>query len=137
MSLYPPPQVIDSEVHIDLVAKLKLVPLVGQACAIGDAKPFMSALLVLDPDQASAFAAREGLADFDLPALAAHPRVAEVVAAGVEDAMAEFNNAERVKRWTILGVEWLADSDELTPTMKLKRRNIATKYAAEIAAMYA
>ncbi len=39
-------------------------------------------------------------------------------------------------RWTILGVEWLADSDELTPTMKLKRRNIATKYAAEIAAMY-
>jgi long-chain acyl-CoA synthetase len=121
----------------NLEAKLKLVPLVGQACAIGDAKPFMSALLVLDPDQAIVFATREGLGELDLPALAAHPRVAEVIEAGVLEAMAEFNNAERVKRWTIIGVEWPADSDELTPTMKLKRRNIATKYAAEIAAMYA
>jgi long-chain acyl-CoA synthetase len=120
----------------NLEAKLKLVPLVGQACAIGDARPFMSALLVLDPDQARAFAAREGLAELSLHDLAAHPRVAEVIAAGVHEAMAEFNNAERVKRWMVLGVEWLADSDELTPTMKLKRRNIATKYAAEIDAMY-
>jgi long-chain acyl-CoA synthetase len=121
----------------NLEAKLKLVPLVGQACAIGDAKPFMSALLVLDPDQARAFAAREGLGELALDELAVHPRVAAVVEAGVHEAMAEFNNAEQVKRWTILGLEWLADSDELTPTMKLKRRNVATKYAAEIAAMYA
>jgi long-chain acyl-CoA synthetase len=120
----------------NLEAKLKLVPLVGQACAIGDARPFMSALLVLDPDQARAFALREGLAELSLHDLAAHPRVAEVIATGVHEAMAEFNNAERVKRWTVLGVEWVADSDELTPTMKLKRRNIGTKYAAEIDAMY-
>jgi len=121
----------------NLEAKLKLVPLVGQACAIGDGKPFMSALLVLDPDQARAFAAHEGLADSSLAAVAAHPKVADIVASGVEEAMADFNNAERVKRWVILGVDWLADSDELTPTSKLKRRNIAEKYRAEIASMYA
>ena len=121
----------------NLEAKLKLVPLVGQACAIGDGKPFMSALLVLDPDQARAFAAHEGLADSSLASVAAHPKVADIVASGVEEAMVDFNNAERVKRWVILGVDWLADSDELTPTSKLKRRNIAEKYRAEIASMYA
>lgn len=120
----------------NLEAKLKLVPLVGQACAIGDGKPFMSALLVLDPDQALAFATREGLADNSLEGVAAHPKVAEVIAAGVHEAMDEFNHAEQVKRWVILGVDWVADSDELTPTSKLKRRNIAAKYASEIASMY-
>ena len=120
----------------NLEAKLKLVPLVGQACAIGDGKPFMSALLVLDPDQALAFATREGLADNSLGGVAAHPKVAEIIAAGVHEAMDEFNHAEQVKRWVILGVDWVADSDELTPTSKLKRRNIAAKYASEIASMY-
>jgi len=51
--------------------------------------------------------------------------------------MGEFNSAERVKKWTVLGDEWLPDSDELTPTSKLKRRIITEKYAAEIQAMYA
>ena len=120
----------------NLEAKLKLVPLVGQACAIGDGKPFMSALLVLDPDQALAFATREGLADTSLEGVAAQPKAAEIIAAGVHEAMHEFNHAEQVKRWVILGVDWVADSDELTPTSKLKRRNIAAKYASEIASMY-
>ncbi|CAB4763384.1 MAG: AMP-binding protein [Actinobacteria bacterium] len=120
----------------NLEARLKLIPLVGQACAIGDGKPFMSALLVLDPDQARAFAVREGLADSSLDSLAKNEKIAAMVADGMPEAMSEFNHAEQVKRWVILGVDWLADSDELTPTSKLKRRNIATKYAAEIASMY-
>ncbi len=120
----------------NLESKLKLVPLIGQACAIGDAKPFMSALLVLDPDQARAFADREGLADASLATVSTHPKVLEIVAAGVHEVMDEFNHAEQIKRWVILGVDWLADSDELTPTSKLKRRNITQKYAAEIASMY-
>ena len=119
-----------------LEARLKLIPLVGQACAIGDGKPFMSALLVLDPDQARAFAVREGLADSSLDSLAKNEKIAAMVADGMPEAMSEFNHAEQVKRWVILGVDWLADSDELTPTSKLKRRNIATKYAAQIASMY-
>jgi len=121
----------------NLEAKLKLVPLVGQACVIGDKLPFVSALLVLDPETAMAFAEAEGIEPRDLPSLANHPRVHEVIAAGVEDAMAGFNHAEQVKRFVILGDEWLPDSDELTPTSKLKRRNIAVKYAAEIRSLYA
>ncbi len=121
----------------NLEAEMKMIPLVAQACAIGDGKPFMSALLVLDPDQARAFAAREGLADDSLAAIAANEKVAAAIAVGMHEAMSEFNHAEQIKRWVVLGVDWLPDSDELTPTSKLKRRNIATKYAVEIASMYA
>jgi long-chain acyl-CoA synthetase len=121
----------------NLEAKLKLVPLVGQACAIGDNRPFVSALLVLDPETAAAFARTEGIEYSTLSELATNPRVLEVVGKGVDEAMATFNHAEQIKRFVLLGDEWLADSDELTPTSKLKRRNIHAKFAAEIESMYA
>jgi long-subunit acyl-CoA synthetase (AMP-forming) len=121
----------------NLEAKLKLVPLIGQAIAVGDNEPFVSALLVLDPEAARVFARAEGIDDTDLAALARNPRVVEVVTAGVDTVMASFSHAEQVKRFVILADEWEPDSVELTPTSKLKRRNIAEKYAAEIASMYA
>jgi long-chain acyl-CoA synthetase len=120
----------------NLEAKLKLVPLVGQAMAVGDNRPFVAALLVLDPEAVAVFARAEGIAETDLAALARHPRVVEVVTEGVERVMAGFNHAERVKKFVILPGEWLPDSAELTPTSKLKRRHIAEKYAPEIASMY-
>ena len=82
-------------------------------------------------------AAAEGIQPDDLESLAVHSRVHEVVSAGVHEAMADFNHAEQIKKFVILAVEWLPDSDELTPTSKLKRRNIETKYADEIRSMYA
>lgn len=121
----------------NLESQLKLVPLVGQAFAIGDRRPYVTALLVLDPEKAAAFAASEGIEYDDLSQLARHPRVLEVISAGVEEAMSHFSHAERVKRFVVLGEEWVPDSDELTPTSKLKRRNIHEKYAAEIESMYA
>jgi long-chain acyl-CoA synthetase len=55
----------------------------------------------------------------------------------LEEVMAPFNNAERVKKVTVLGEEWLPDSDMLTPTSKLKRRGVNARFADEIEAMYA
>jgi long-chain acyl-CoA synthetase len=55
---------------------------------------------------------------------------------GLAEVMAQFNNAERVKKVKILAEEWLPDSEELTPTSKLKRRGIHAKYEAEIEAIY-
>jgi long-chain acyl-CoA synthetase len=121
----------------NLEAALRTIPLVGQAAAIGDQRKYVSALLVLDPDVARAWAAAHGRPDETLDELAADPDVIAEVAAGVEAAMADFNHAEQVKRFTLLAHEWLPDSDELTPTQKLKRRGIHAKYAAEIEAMYA
>jgi long-chain acyl-CoA synthetase len=120
----------------NLEAALKMIPLVGQAAAIGDQRPFVSALVVLDPDTTPAWAAQRDLGDLSLPELAEHPEVIAEIEAGLEEVMAQFNNAERVKKVCILGEEWLPDSELLTPTSKLKRRGIHATFAAQIDAMY-
>lgn len=120
----------------NLEAALKMIPLVGQACAIGDQRPFVAALVVLDPDTAPAWARAQEIEFGSLADLAEHPDVVAEVEAGLAEAMAGFNNAERVKKVRILGDEWLPDSEELTPTSKLKRRGIHGKYADEIEALY-
>jgi long-subunit acyl-CoA synthetase (AMP-forming) len=121
----------------NLEASLKMIPLVGQACVVGDNKPFVAALVVLDPEVATAWAANHGIEFDTLADLARHPDVRAEVEAGVSEVMAGFNNAERVKKVEILGEEWLPDSDELTPTSKLKRRGVHKKYAEEIDSLYA
>ncbi len=123
----------------NLEAELKMIPLVGQACAIGEQKPFMSALVVLDPDAAAAWAAAHGLtgADATTAALAENPDVIAEINAGLVEVMSGFNNAEAVKKVKVLGDEWLPDSELLTPTSKLKRRGILAKFADEIDALYA
>jgi long-chain acyl-CoA synthetase len=121
----------------NLEASLKTVSLVGQACAIGDKRPFVSALVVLDPEVASAWARGQGIEAPSLAALAEHPEVVAEVERGVAEAMKGFNNAERVKKVRVLGEEWLPDSEELTPTSKLKRRGVHSKYEIEIEALYA
>lgn len=111
-------------------------PLIGQACVIGDARPYNVALLVLDPDGAMAFSKRAGI-DLPLAKLVEH----EAVRAEVERAIAASNEhlsrVEQIKRFALLPDEWLPGGDELTPTMKLKRKPIAAKYAARIDELYA
>lgn len=122
----------------NLEAELKGIPLVGQACAVGDQKPFVAALVVLDPDAAKAWAAEHGLEGeaATLEAMAKNPEVIAEIEAGLTKAMANFNNAESVKKVTVLGAEWLPDTELLTPTSKLKRRGILAAFADEIEAMY-
>ena len=97
-------------------------PLIGQAVCIGNDRPCNVALLVLDPEVAAGYPDHEALS-------------AEVVR-GVGAANARLSRVEQIKRYTILDSEWLPGSDELTPTMKLKRKPIEVKYQAEIDALY-
>jgi long-chain acyl-CoA synthetase len=120
----------------NLETALKALPLVGQACVIGDQRPFISALLVLDGDVAPAWATQHGIETTSLAELAEHPDVIAEVERGVADANQHFSQVEQIKKFKLLGNEWLPDSEELTPTMKLKRRGIHAKYAAEIDALY-
>jgi long-chain acyl-CoA synthetase len=120
----------------NLETAIKTVPLIGQACAIGDQRPFVSALVVLDPEVAPAWAKEQGIEFDTLADLAADPRVQAEVERGVATAMEPFNGAERIKKVKILADEWLPDSEELTPTSKLKRRGVHSKYAAEIESLY-
>ncbi len=112
-------------------------PLIGQAVVIGDKRPYNVALLVLDPDLCVSFATGRGIEDFSPAVLAKDPDVKELLAAAVAQANTQLARVEQIKRHAILPHEWLPDSDELTPTMKLRRKPIAEKYAAEIEALYA
>ena len=112
-------------------------PLIGQAVCIGDRRPYNTALLVLDPDGAAAWAPSHGMDGADPVALAADPRVRAALDEAVEAANARLARVEQIKRFAVLPELWEPGGDELTPTMKLKRRPIAEKYAAEIEALYA
>jgi long-chain acyl-CoA synthetase len=111
-------------------------PLIGQAIAIGDARPYNVALITLDPDVAPAFAAQHEL-DPSPAALAEHPVVLEEIQRGIDAANEELARVEQIKRFKLLPTEWQPGSEELTPTMKLKRKPIHEKYASEIEELYA
>jgi len=115
---------------------LKEHPLVGQALAYGDNRPYVVALIVLDHEMVPAWAARNGVAGTVLGELAAHEKVLQEVQQAVDAANHRLARAEQVKRFEVLPVEWTAESEELTPTLKLRRRIIHAKYAAHIDALY-
>ena len=111
--------------------------LVGQAICIGDGRPYNVALLVLDPDAAGAYARKLGIGDGARGLLVAHEAVRRRVERSVAQANARLSRVEQIKRYAVLSDEWLPGGDELTPTMKLKRKPIAAKYAATIEELYA
>ncbi len=111
-------------------------PLIGQACTIGDRRPYNTALIVLDADFAPQWAAQQGIDADSLDALAEEPAVIAAVQAGIDQANQHLARVEQIKKFQIIPGDWLPGGDELTPTMKLKRKPIATKYEAVIEAMY-
>jgi long-chain acyl-CoA synthetase len=113
-------------------AVLKTVPLVGQAMAVGEAKPYLVALLTLDPDAVAARHPGRSLAE-----VAHDPEVVADIAAGVAAANDRLSRVEQPRRILVLDEDWMPDSDVLTPTMKLKRRGILARYGDQIEAMYA
>jgi long-chain acyl-CoA synthetase len=111
----------------NIEAKLKASsPVIGQAIAIGDGKPYNVALVTLDPDVAPAFEQQQGR-----DALLAE------VERGIEAANEQLARVEQIKKFKLLDDDWQPGGDELTPTMKLKRKPIHEKYAAEIEELYA
>jgi long-chain acyl-CoA synthetase len=112
-------------------------PLIGQALSYGDGRPYVVALLTLDGDVAPAWARARGIDAASLAELAEEPAVLEAVGEAVAAANQRLARVQQVKRWRLLPVEWTAESEELTPTLKLKRRVVHAKYADVIDALYA
>jgi long-chain acyl-CoA synthetase len=119
----------------NIEARLKQVPLVSQAVAIGDGRKYISALLTLDAEAAGAWAREHGV-DSDPAALPSSDELVAEVQRGVDVANGELARVEQVKRFVILPADWEPGGDELTPTMKLKRKPIAEKYASQIESLY-
>jgi long-chain acyl-CoA synthetase len=111
-------------------------PLIGQALAYGDRRPYLVALLTLDSGVAPAWAKAHGIEQASLAELAAHDAVRAEVARAVADTNAKLARVQQIKYWELLPVEWTAESEELTPTFKLKRRVVHAKYADVIDALY-
>jgi long-chain acyl-CoA synthetase len=115
---------------------LAACPLVGVMMTIGDGRPYNAALMVFDAESVGPYAAQHGLSDASPAALAAHPEVIARIAAGVAEGNAKLSRVEQIKRFRVLPTLWEPGGDEITLTMKLKRKPIMTKYSAEIEELY-
>ncbi|SDC62028.1 AMP-dependent synthetase/ligase [Actinokineospora iranica] len=111
--------------------------LIGQVVAIGDDRPYVSALVVLDQDAAAGLAARHGLPESSPSAVATHDQVRALISDAVRAGNAKLSRVEQIKRFRIVPDFWEPGGDELTPTLKLRRKPIAEKYAHDIADLYA
>ena len=111
-------------------------PLIGQAVCIGDRRRYNTALIVLDADYAPQWAQQHGIEGQALEDLAGAEPVIAAVRSAIDQANERLARVEQIKNFTIVRGDWLPGGDELTPTMKLKRRPIEAKYQAEIDAMY-
>ena len=114
---------------------LKASRFVSQALVVGDRKPYPAALITLDPVEIGKWASEQGI-EGDMDALARHPRVVELVQGIVDDVNADRSRYEQIKRFVILPRDFTMDDDELTPTLKLKRRVVTQHFAAELDDLY-
>jgi long-subunit acyl-CoA synthetase (AMP-forming) len=128
--------IVDRKKELIINAAGKNMSLVDQAVAIGDNRKYVTALLTLDPDAAASWARKHEPEGVEIDALADNPELVAEVERGVEEANEGLSRVEQIKRFKILPEPWEPGGDELTPTMKLKRRPIADKYADVIEALY-
>ncbi|NUT45350.1 MAG: long-chain fatty acid--CoA ligase [Thermoactinospora sp.] len=110
--------------------------LIGQALAYGDNRPHPVAVLTLDGETAPGWAQARAITFTSLAELAEHPEILKEVEAAVESANTKLARVQQVKKWALLGTEWTAETEELTPSLKLKRRVIHAKYADIIESLY-
>ncbi len=120
--------------------RLRAHPLVGQCIVIGDQKPFISALVTVDPDALPGWRERNGKPAGDGSSaadLVDDPELRGEIAAAVEDANQAVSRAEQIRKFTILPHDFSEAGGELTPTMKVKRKVVVESYSGEIEALYA
>jgi long-chain acyl-CoA synthetase len=120
----------------NLEAEIKQQPLVSQCVVVGDRRPYLVALVTLDPEEAVAYAKEHDLPE-DPAALASNPDIRAAIEAHVEKINQNFARVEQVKKVAILPHDLSQESGELTPTLKVKRAVVASKHEGEIEALYA
>ena len=115
---------------------LKTSKYVSQAVVVGDRKPYVAALITLEPEEIGKWAAEQGIAG-GVEELSRDERVRELIQGVVDEVNAERSRYEQIRRFSILPRDFTMDSGELTPTLKLKRRVVVERFAAELEELYA
>jgi long-chain acyl-CoA synthetase len=117
--------------------RLRAHPLISQAMCVGDAKPFIAALITIDPEAFPGWKERNGKsADATVADLADDPDLRAEIELAVKDANQAVSKAEAIRKFTILPVDFTEDTGELTPTLKVKRKVVAEKFASDIEGLY-
>jgi len=116
--------------------KLKFSPYVGEAVAFGDARPFVAAIVAIDPTTVGNWAERQNLAYTSFQDLCARPEVIGLVRDEIRKCNAMLPAATQIRRFLVLNKEFDADDDEVTRTRKIRRGFVAEKYAAAVDALY-
>jgi long-chain acyl-CoA synthetase len=116
--------------------QLKFSPYISDAVAIGDRKPYLTALVMLDHDNVAQFAQSRAVPFTNYASLARAPEIVALIKAEIETANAKLARVEQIKDFRIIDTQLTAEDEELTPTMKLKRMLVNRKYAALIEGMY-
>ena len=121
---------------LPLEGRLELAEGIAHALVIGDGRPHLVALIGLDVPAMLAVARREGLACRNAAELARHPRIVQLVQIQIDRLNADLASADAIRRFAITPVELSEATGDLTPTLKLRRREVATRHAALIDALY-
>ncbi len=121
---------------LPLEGRLELCEGIAHALVVGDARPYLAVLVALDVPAMQALARREGLHCRSVPEMARHPRVRQIVQGHIDAMNADLANFEMIRRYAIADSEFTEASGELTPTQKLRRREVVAKYAGVIDALY-
>ncbi|MBA2241053.1 MAG: long-chain fatty acid--CoA ligase [Solirubrobacterales bacterium] len=120
----------------NLEADIKQHPLVSQCVVVGDRRPYLIALVTLDPEEAATFASEHDLPT-DIPSLAKTSEVQAAIEQRIEAINKKYARVEQVKRFEVLPEDLSQENGELTPTLKVKRNVVVEKYSDEIEAVYA
>ncbi|HUO37653.1 MAG TPA: long-chain fatty acid--CoA ligase, partial [Mycobacterium sp.] len=117
--------------------RLRAHPLISQAMAVGDAKPFIGALITIDPEAFGDWKRRNGKdPGASVGDLTTDPDLLAEIDLAVKDANQAVSHAESIRKFRVLPVDFTEDTGELTPTMKVKRKVVAEKFAPDIEALY-
>ncbi len=122
------PQVIEN--------MLKYSPWVSQAVVIGDRRAFLTALITLDQEKVTQFAEQKSIPHKDFAELTQHPDIQQLVENAVKEVNDQLARVEQIKKWIVLERDFAQEHDEMTPTMKVRRKAIVEKYADTIESMY-
>jgi long-chain acyl-CoA synthetase len=117
--------------------RLRAHPLISQAMAVGDAKPFIAALITIDPEAFGGWKQRNSKdAGASVGDLATDPDLMAEIDQAIKEANQAVSKAEAIRKFRILPVDFTEDTGELTPTLKVKRKVVAQKFATDIEALY-
>ena len=116
--------------------QLKFSPYVTDAVVIGDKRAFLTAIVMIDQENVERFAQERDIPFSNYASLTRSPEILELIQSEVDRVNKQFARVEQVKKFFLLDRQLTAEDEELTPTMKLKRKLVQTKYAEQIEAMY-